>query len=196
MFATLCLAAALYALTGGPSVGKTSIIHELEKQGESVIHEAATDWIRERIASGMHEFWKEDHFVFNILKLQLQREESCLSQNGRVFVDRGIFDGYAYAVQHDLAGTETLSLMNGALKDIDLEKRYAAIFFVLPYKEDFTPTSTAVRRELAQAARDIHVGLYAVYSRHKNFIIVPGNLCPKERADFILEQIFKIEATN
>jgi predicted ATPase len=193
MFGPCCLAAIFYALTGAPSVGKTSIIHQLEKQGELVVHEAATEWIRQRIESGVQEFWKEEHFIFNILKLQLQREEPFLYKEGRVFVDRGIFDGYAYVVQHNLAGTRTLSLINEALKDLDLEKRYAAIFFILPYNEDFVPTSTAVRRDTTQEARDIHAGLYAVYSRHKHFILVPGNLSPEERAQFILDKTSEIE---
>lgn len=57
---------------GESSVGKTSIIQELQNDGEAVIHEAATDWIASRLANGISEFWKEEHLGFNILKIQLE----------------------------------------------------------------------------------------------------------------------------
>ena len=189
MYFPICLAAIMYVLTGGSSVGKTTIINELEKRGEPVIHEAASDWIASRIRLGINEFWKEDNLGYNILMLQLEREKEFLDSNSRVFIDRGIFDNYAYAMHYNLAGTQTLSLMNEALEGIDLNKRYAAIFYVLPYKEDFAPINTEIRRDTMKEVGELQAALYAIYSRHKNFIIVPGNMSPKERADFILEQI-------
>jgi predicted ATPase len=194
MHLSFCLAASLYVLTGASSVGKTSIIKELEKQGESVIHEAATDWISSKLQMGIHEFWKEEDFGYNILKLQLEREAPFLSCGGRVFIDRGIFDGYAYVMPLSLAGTKTLSAINEALEEIDLNKRYAAVFFILPYKgKDFSPTKTDVRRENLKEVEELQVALYAIYCRHKNFIIVPGDLSVEERSAIILEHVNNLE---
>jgi predicted ATPase len=193
MFST-CLAA-MYVITGSSSVGKTSIIRELEKHGEMVIHEAATDWIKSRIQMGIHEFWKEDNFGLNILQMQLEREKSIFCGNQRTFIDRGVFDNHAYAMHYNLAGTQALSSMNALLEGIDLNERYAAVFFVLPYKDDFLPTNTEVRRDTSKVVGELQAALYAIYCRHKNFIVVPGNLSPKERADFILQQTLTIEKT-
>lgn len=194
MYFPLHLAALLYVLTGGPSVGKTSILNELEKQGEPTIREAATDFIAGQIDSGIHEFWKERDLNLNILKLQLEREKPFQAYEGRVFCDRGIFDPFAYAPQCSLAETKELSLMNAAVRHVDLNQHYAAIFLILPYKDsDFIPSQTEVRRENTQQFTEIQAALYAVYCRHKNFIIVPGNLTPAERATFILSSIKKIE---
>jgi predicted ATPase len=184
-----CFAASMYAITGGPSSGKTSIIKELEKKGESVVHEAATDWITSKIKAGVLEPWKEKSFVSDIFKLQLEREKPYLSLDGRVFIDRGIFDGYAFARSYELAGTPTLDYLNQVLKQIDLNQRYKAVFFVLPYESNFSPLRTEVRREDAQEAAKLEVAIYAIYCRHDNFIVVPGGLTPQERADFILEKI-------
>jgi len=63
----------------------------------------------------------------------------------------------------------------------------------LPYKEDFSPLQTEIRRENAQEAARLEVAAYALYCRHKNFILVPGGLSPQERTDFILEKIPQIE---
>ena len=123
----ICFAAMIYAITGGPSSGKTSIIKELEKQGEQVIHEAATDWIIKKVESGISEPWKEESFTLDILKLQLEREEPWLSKEGKVFVDRGIFDIYPYAMPNKLAGTKILCCVNKILNPINLNQRYKAV---------------------------------------------------------------------
>jgi len=188
------LAAFMYAITGGPSSGKTSIIQELEKQEESVIHEAATDWILSQIRSGVSQPWNEERFTLDILNLQMERENPYLPLEGRVFVDRGIFDGYAFAMTHSLAGTQTLAAVNEILNPIDLNQRYKAVFFVLPYETDFSPQQTEVRREDAQEAAKLEVAAYTIYCRHNHFILVPGGLSPEKRAEFILEKVRQIEA--
>ena len=193
MFAPCCLAAIMYLLTGGPSAGKTSIIDELEKQGEPVVHESATDWIANKLHMGVHEFWKEELMEYEILQLQMAREEPFLNADGRVFIDRGLFDHYAFAMQFHLAGTKALSLVNEALADIDLTKRYAAIFYVTPYQGKLHVTHTEIRRDSTREAMEQQAALYAIYSRHKNFILVPGCMTPAERAAFILDKVKTLE---
>ncbi len=185
----ICFAAMIYALVGGPSSGKTSIIKELEKRGEQVIPEAATDWIVKKIESGISEPWKEESFALDILKLQLEREGPWLSKEGRVFADRGIFDNYAFAWALRLAGTKTLFQINQILNTIDLNQRYKAIFFIMPHSENFSSLQTEIRRENTQEAAQLEVATYALYSRHDNLIVVPGGMSSAERADFILKKI-------
>jgi predicted ATPase len=191
---SICLATMMHVLTGAPSVGKTSIIKELEKEGEAVIHEAAADWIASRIRLGINQYWLEKDLGLNILKLQMEREDPFLSRGGRVFIDRGIFDNHAYALHSSLAGTKELSSMNAILDGIDLNERYESIFFVLPYNDtNFSPLQTEIRLQNAKEADELQAALYAIYSRHRNFILVPGNLSPKERAAFILNRINELE---
>jgi predicted ATPase len=189
----ICFAAVIYAITGGPSSGKTSIIKELEKQGEQVIHEAATDWIVKKIESGIAEPWKEESFVLDILKLQLEREALWVSKDGKVFVDRGIFDVYPFAMSLKLAGTKTLACVNRILDPINLNQRYKAIFFIMPHSENFSTLQTGIRRENTQEAAKLEVAAYAIYCRHDHFIPVPGGMSAAERADFILKKIKEIE---
>lgn len=180
----------MYVLTGGPSVGKTSIINELEKQGEPVIHEAASDWIAEKLGLGIFEFWREENIGVDILKMQLEREEPFLSKKGRVFIDRGIFDSRVYAIQNSLIETQALT----ALEKIDLNTRYAAIFFIQPHtSSDFKPEQTKIRRDTKKEAEELHASLYALYSRHNRFIVVPGDLSPQKRMNFILKYVEIIE---
>jgi predicted ATPase len=187
-------AAIMYALTGAPSVGKTSIINELESQNENVIHEAATDWIASQNSLGNFDCWNDKDFIWNIFTLQLEREKPFLTKSGRVFIDRGLFDSYAFVKCRYLIGTEALFRMNSILDEIDLNQRYKAIFFILPYQENFSPTLNEIRHDDLQVGNEIESGLYAVYARHKHLILVPGNLTPKERAAFILQHVRDLEA--
>lgn len=196
MFGSFYLAAMMYVLTGGPSVGKTSILHELEKQGEPVIHEAATDLIGNMLRRGIKEFWKEEHFDLNILQIQLEREGPFLDKQGRVFIDRGVFDGHTYVTYHGMTNTKTFALMKEALENIDLNERYAAVFYVLPYSEEYIHKTCEVRKEDETEAKELQAALYKTYSKHKKFVVVPGNLSPKERANYILEQVRRIEASS
>jgi predicted ATPase len=187
---TGCLAAMIYALVGGPSSGKTSIIKELEKRKENVIHEAATDWIMRKIEAGVSEPWKEESFALDILKIQLEREQPwLLCKEDRVFVDRGIFDIYPFAKTFALAGTKTLAEVNQMLNPIDLNERYKAIFFIMPHSVNFSTVQTEIRRESTQEAAVLEAATYAMYCQHGNFILVPGGMSPTERADFILKKI-------
>ena len=44
-----------YILTGGPGSGKSSILLGLEQQGETIIREAAEDYIKHQQAQGILE---------------------------------------------------------------------------------------------------------------------------------------------
>src|SRR5579872_7271143 len=50
-----------YVITGGPGVGKTSIIHYLRDHGYHVLGEAATDVIRHSLEKGIAKPWDKDY---------------------------------------------------------------------------------------------------------------------------------------
>ncbi len=83
-----------YVLTGGPGSGKSSILIALELKRYNVIREAAEDYIRHQQALGMSEPWLEEDFQEKIFWLQHQREKNARGEE--VFIDRGLFDNYAY----------------------------------------------------------------------------------------------------
>lgn len=63
-----------YILTGTPGSGKTSILHELKRQGYSVVEEAATDVIAREQGLGHPEPWLQPDFIESIVHLQKQRQ--------------------------------------------------------------------------------------------------------------------------
>ncbi|WP_233579213.1 AAA family ATPase [Micromonospora sp. BL4] len=62
-----------YVLTGGPGVGKTTLIQALRRRGHLVVREAATDVIAARQAQGCAEPWREPEFVDAVARLQHRR---------------------------------------------------------------------------------------------------------------------------
>ncbi len=63
-----------FILTGTPGAGKTAILRQLERDGVSVVEEAATDIIALEQAKGVAEPWKRPVFIDRIVELQKQRQ--------------------------------------------------------------------------------------------------------------------------
>jgi hypothetical protein len=94
---------------------------------------------------------------------------------------------------NNLAGTQTLARVNQILNPIDLNQRYKAVFFIMPHSKNFSSFQTEIRRESTQEASKLETAAYAIYCRHNKFIIVPGEMTPAERADFILNKVKEME---
>lgn len=80
----------LYILTGAPSAGKSTIIHDLKSKNYDVVHEAATDVIKAEHENGNWEPWTQKQaFINKVVDLQKQRQQQALSTNFNiVFFDR------------------------------------------------------------------------------------------------------------
>jgi predicted ATPase len=82
-------------ITGGPSVGKTTIISLLQQRGHHVVAEQATQIIKE----GQVFPWVDrSAFQKEVLRRQLMVESPWLACQQPVFLDRGLFDGEAYYI--------------------------------------------------------------------------------------------------
>ena len=63
-----------YILTGTPGSGKTSILHELKRQGYAVVEEAATDVNAQELMLGHSKPHLQPGFLESIVNLQKQRQ--------------------------------------------------------------------------------------------------------------------------
>ncbi len=144
-----------YVLTGGPGTGKSTLLRALVKRGEYGIPEAAEDYIRRRQSGGAKEPWKEPDFQDMILELQVQRESDVPEGLERVFVDRGIPDGLAYAQP----GTKTYwRILEEAAK-----VHYERVFIVEPLVRK--TRQTEIRRENYEEASALGRKLEEIYEQ-------------------------------
>lgn len=131
----------IFAISGGPCVGKTTIIKELGKLGFNIIPESA------RIVAENDERFKGKNikeinmaeFQKEILNMQIKLHEDFLLRNSSfAFSDRGFGDTIAY---YKLNGLN----FPGIKKDYVKNFRYAGVFILEPlkfYKTDGLRTET------------------------------------------------------
>lgn len=119
-----------FVITGGPGVGKTSIIKSLIALGYDVVHEAATDVIRGALDSGIEQPWATlPDFNDQILRTQNAREKA-VEHLKLVFLDRSMIDTITYALI-PMSGTESLKIMAQTVQAaIDAHFYQTTVFFI------------------------------------------------------------------
>ena len=171
-----------YILTGGPGVGKTTILNGLRTAGEITLDEAAREIISEQQRKEFGVLPWTDLAGFQRLTMgrQLQQEkEISLVKPPRIFQDRSLVDGIAYAEE---GGVDSPRGIYQFIQQAD----YTKVFFLeqLPfYQQD------GERKEDHELAKRIHDRLYQVYDR-LGFDIVTVPICGsiKERVQFVLKE--------
>lgn len=133
----------LIVITGGPSVGKSTLINGLRGRGYTVVPEQATSVIQE---GNVLPWIDRDGFQREVLKRQLVAEAPFLQSNETVFLDRGIFDGEAYYI---CDGLEPPDIFNSAyanrysrvliLEDLGIFEQDGVRFENLEFTRKMTP---------------------------------------------------------
>jgi predicted ATPase len=119
-------------LTGAPGVGKTAVRLSLEISGERTISETAEDTIKYFKASGVKDLSELDVFQKTIARLQASREKLFdedihFNSMERVFLDRSIFDGFAYRIfRKQYECDDIIEVM----KTMNLENYSKYVFFI------------------------------------------------------------------
>ena len=187
----LFLCATIYAIIGGPSAGKTSIIKELQANGQVIIEESATKIIKRNLDQNIKEPWLKDGFQLEIFTAKLLLETEMLKSCKKpIFIDRGLLDNLVYL---EIAGKENSSEykeIQKKLKELNIENRYAAVFFIEPHGgKDFELEKNEIRRENTQEALLLSKKIKAAYGKYYNLITIPGGMSPGKRAAFIQQKI-------
>ncbi len=164
-------------ITGGPSVGKTTIVSGVAERGFPIVHEFATEIIKEGVLLP----WVDRcSFQNEVLRRQCFAEKDLSGVEGPVFLDRGLFDGEAYYIYDKLEIPEIFAQLDAS--------QYSLAFLVelLPFFD-----KTDVRRENLEFTREISVVLENCYtSRGVEVVRVPA-MSPTERIDFVIAEVRK-----
>lgn len=169
-------------ITGGPCVGKTTLINLLQDNGYKVVQEVATEIIKE----GRIRPWVDRmQFQMEVLRMQLETERGLAQYPKDIFLDRGVFDGEAY---FNVDGMAVPPIFNS----ID-PKRYELAFLVEPLS--FFETTT-VRRESLEFTLEITDRLEAAYARRGIEVVRVPFASPEERLNFVLKRLKAVKKVH
>ena len=146
-----------YVLTGTPGAGKTAILRQLERDGFSVVEEAATDVIALEQALGCAEPWERAGFTDAIVTLQRQREQAA-PPDRIVFCDRSPVCTLALS---RYLGRPPSALLAAEVERVTASRVFERAVFFVRCPGFVTPTA-ARRISLpdALAFEQIHAGTY------------------------------------
>lgn len=173
----------IYVITGGPGVGKSTAISEIEKLGYMVLKEVVRELIEKGQETGIDPRSMGKLFQKIALEKQIENEESL--EGGVIFQDRGIPDYILYSRYRGFDPGEKINEM--------CRNRYHKIFVLVPlpeYKRD------KVRIEDEETAKRIHEETKQIYKEFGYELIEVPILPPRERALFIIEKSKTLEKTE
>ena len=167
-----------YVLTGGPSIGKTTLIEILVSMGYSIVPEAARMVIeQERVKKSEALPWKNVKlFQEKVADQQIKLEE--VAEGNFVFMDRSIIDGAGYC---KLGNVETPKIIGEVARN-----RYDKIFVLNPLPNF---ENDGIRFEDVEMAKKVHQYIIDAYINFGYEPIFVPVLPPKERVEYILEKI-------
>ncbi|MFD2887534.1 AAA family ATPase [Chitinophaga cymbidii] len=169
-----------YVITGGPGVGKTTLLHELEKRNYRCMPEAARRIIQEQMAQNGDALPWENKARYAELMLEGSVNLYKQADQGTVtFFDRGIPDVLAYVRLTGLPLTETLT-------DALTSFRYHPLVFILPPWKEIYATDSERKQTWEEAVATFEVMKEAYTGYGYTIVEVP----PMEvggRADFVLQ---------
>jgi len=169
-----------YIITGGPGVGKTTLIDELRKRGYNFVPEVAREIIRHQIDSeGDALPWGNQKEYSKLMLEHSVRDFVNLSESDEMFFfDRGIPDTYGYEVLMKFD-------INPELEQAAAKYRYNKLVFILPPWEDIYHIDDE-RKQDFQEGIDTYNVMKKTYA-DLGYTLIDVPLIPvSERADFVL----------
>lgn len=173
-----------YVITGGPGVGKTTLLKQLEKIGYHTVSEDARKIIKKQVQSqGDGLPWKDKALYTHLMiDASVKSFKSILNdQKNTIFFDRGIIDAFCYARMIEME-------VSPDMKDIAETYLYNPKVFILPPWPEIYETDEE-RKQTWEEAVETHNAMKRTYSDYGYQPIDVPLETVENRAEFIMENI-------
>lgn len=173
-----------YVITGGPGVGKTTLLNELAKHKFKIVPENAREIIKQEIANNGDGLpWKNKaHYASLMLESASESYNAVPRNDSEVyFFDRGILDTICYA---DMIGIGISTEMDSLGKNLLYNKK---VFILPPWKEIYQTDSE--RKQTWEEAIFTFTKMKETYLKYDYKLIEVPQDTIQNRVNFILNNI-------
>ena len=172
-----------YIITGGPGVGKTTLLDELKGRGYRYVPEVARNIIKEQVAMGGDALPWADTRKYSDMMLARSVDDfiKYSPEKGLLFFDRGIPDTYGYEVLMKFD-------IEKPLADAVSRYRYNPTVFILPPWQEIYETDSECKQDFREAVDTYNV-MRRIYKESGYDPIDVPCLKVSQRADFVQEML-------
>jgi len=175
----------LFVITGGPGVGKTTLLKALENKGFITVPEDARQVIKNQIeANGEALPWKNKTLYAELMfKASLKTYQKVIDKSSKklVFFDRGMLDAICYMRMENIPVSEEWNTLANT-------HRYYQKVFILPPWEDIYETDSE-RKQTWEEALYTFDNMKETYRHYGYKVIEVPKTSVKQRYEFILNTI-------
>ncbi|MCK0159036.1 AAA family ATPase [Allomuricauda sp. F6463D] len=175
-----------YIITGGPGVGKTTLLGELKNRGMAVVPEIARELIKEQQAiDGEALPWKNKKLYMELMFQRSVASYEAVSESFKdgspLFFDRGFVDALCYAALEGIP-------IDQEMKTYAENYRYHPQVFILPPWKDIYQTDDQRKQDWNEAVFTFNK-MIQTYRMYQYDLVEVPKVSTSERADFILDYL-------
>jgi len=175
----------LYIITGGPGVGKTVLLRELDRQGYETVPEDARRIIREQMRiNGEGLPWKDKALYSELmLEASIKAYKRIINEPSIniVFFDRGILDTICYMQMENIPISDELRIT------VSLHPYQTKVFILPPWEEIYETDSE--RKQTWEEAVYTFEKMKATYLEFGYEIVEVPKTSVQKRAGFVLDVV-------
>lgn len=171
-----------FVITGGPGVGKTTLIHALAQRGYNTVQEDARQIIKDQVAVGADGVpWSnKKRYAELMMKAAVFSftEMQKIKTIDPIFFDRGLLDVICYM------SMENLPICTDSLDTINRYRYNKYVFILPPWPEIYTTDDE--RKQEWHEVMITHESMKSTYERQGYVVIEVPRTDVEKRCDFIL----------